>query len=81
MAVRIEQNWTWSKKPSLIPLCVVSTQYETTHCRICLTSDKNLHLHWASRSSSFHAVSSIRGFLSMKWFTKDEYLYPVSILI
>ena len=24
------------------------------------------------RSSSFHAVSSTRGFLSMKWFTKGE---------
>jgi len=47
MSPRIEQNWKWSNKT--FPhhtLCVVSTSDETTHCGICLTSNKNLH--WAS---------------------------------
>ena len=43
MSLRIEQNWKWSNKPFPHTLCVVST---STHCNICLTSNKNLH--WAS---------------------------------
>ena len=46
MSLKIEQNWKWSNKTFPHTLCVVSTSYETTHCGICLTSDKNLH--WAS---------------------------------
>ena len=46
MSLRIEQNWKWSNKTFPHTLCVVSTSDETTHCGICLTSNKNLH--WAS---------------------------------
>ena len=46
MSLRIEQNWKWSNKPFPHTLCVVSTSDETTHCDICLTSNKNLH--WES---------------------------------
>ena len=46
MPLRIEQNWKWSNKTFPHTLCVVSTSDETTHCGICLTSNKNLH--WAS---------------------------------
>ena len=46
MSLRIEQNWKWLNKPFPNTLCVVSTSDETTHCDICLTSNKNLH--WAS---------------------------------
>ena len=46
MSLRIEQNWKWSSKTFPHTLCVVSTSDETTHCGICLTSNKNLH--WAS---------------------------------
>ena len=46
MSLRIEQNWKWSNKTFPHTLCVVSTSDETTHCGICLTSNKNLH--WVS---------------------------------
>ena len=46
MSLSIEQNWKWSNKPFPHTLCLVSTSGETTHCDICLTSNKNLH--WAS---------------------------------
>ena len=46
MSLRNEQNWKWSNKTFPHTLCVVSTSDETTHCGICLTSNKNLH--WAS---------------------------------
>ena len=50
MSLRIEQNWKWSSKTFPHTLCVVSTSDETTHCGICLTSNKNLH--WASGGGS-----------------------------
>ena len=46
MSLRIEQNWKWSNKTFPRTLCVVSTSDETTHCGICLTSNKNPH--WES---------------------------------
>ena len=51
MSLRIEQNWKWSNKTFPHTLCVVSTSDETTHCGICLTSNKNLH--WASGGGKF----------------------------
>ena len=46
MSLTIEQNWKWLNKTFPHTLCVVSISDETTQCRICLTSNKNLH--WAS---------------------------------
>ena len=46
MLVRVEQNWRWSNKTFPHTLCVVSTSDNTTHCGICLNSNKNLH--WVS---------------------------------
>ena len=44
MLLRIEQDWKWSNKTFYHTLCVViSTSDDTTHCGICLTSNKNLH--------------------------------------
>ena len=43
---RTEQNWKWSNKTFPHTLFVVSTSDETTHCGICLSSNKNLH--WVS---------------------------------
>ena len=45
MSLRIEQNWKWSNKTFPHTLFVVSTSYETTHCGICLTSNKTLTGH------------------------------------
>ena len=42
MSLRIEENWKWTNKTLPRTLCVVSTSDETTHCGICLTSNKNL---------------------------------------
>ena len=62
MSVRIiEQNWKWSIKTFPDTLCVVSTSDETTHCDICLTSNKNLH-----RASGGGGVwAKTRGFIKV----------------
>ena len=54
MSLRIEQNRKWSNKTFRHTLCVVSTSDETTHCGICLTSNKNHH--WASGSGGGRGV-------------------------
>ena len=58
MSLRIEQNWKGSNKTFPQTLCVVSTSDETTHCGICLTSNKNLHCasggeFWAKNWDNF----------------------------
>ena len=40
MSLRIEQNSKWSNKTFPHTLCVVSTSDETTHCDVCLASNK-----------------------------------------
>ena len=62
MSLRIEQNWKWSNKTFPHTLCVVSTSDETTHCGICLTSNKNLH--WASGGGSLGQKLHFLGQLS-----------------
>ena len=77
MSLKIEQNWKWSNKTFPHTLCVVSTSYETTHCGIYLTSDKNLH--WASgggmfgpKITFFGTISSLKiGVLLGKCFRKQ----------
>ena len=76
MSLRIEQNWKWSNKTFPHTLCVVSTSDETTHCGICLTSNKNLHCAsggnvW-TKNSSFGTIFSLKiGLLSGKYFRKQ----------
>ena len=71
MSLRIEQNWKWSNKTFPHTLCVVSTSDETTHCGICLTSNKNLH--WASgvgglgQKLYFLRTTQIRAVLTTKF--------------
>ena len=63
MLLRIEQDWKWSNKTFYHTLCVViSTSDDTTHCGICLTSNKNLH--WGV----------IRGSLGQKLHFWDNFL-------
>ena len=79
MSLRIEQNSKWSSKTFPNTLCVVSTSDETTHCDICLASNKNLH--WASgggggevwaKIAFFGKILSLKiGVLSGKYFRKQ----------
>ena len=64
MSLRIEQKWKWSNKTFPHTLCVVSTLDETTHCGICLTSNKNLQ--WASGVGDVWAKNCIGTIFSLK---------------
>ena len=73
MLLRIEQNWKWSNKTFPHTLCVVSTSDETTHCGICLTSNKNLYWAsggrgreiWAKNCIFWEGVSAKENFIDM----------------
>ena len=76
MSLRIiEQNWKWSNKTFPDTLCVVSSSDETTHCDICLTSNKNLH--WAggevwAKTCIFGTIFFLKiGVLLGKYFRKQ----------
>ena len=80
MLLRIEQDWKWSNKTFYHTLCVViSTSDDTTHCGICLTSNKNLHWGvirggggvWA-KNCIFGTIFSLKiGVLLRKYFRKQ----------